>query len=229
MKFSEKILIWYDQNKRDLPWRETKNPYKIWLSEIIMQQTQIVQGTGYYLKFIDTFPTVFDLAKASEQDVLLLWQGLGYYSRARNLHKTAKDIVKNYKGKFPGTYSELIKLKGTGDYTASAISSVCFDQPHPAVDGNVMRLISRLFEIKEPVNKAEGKNKIKEIAETLIHKIRPGDYNQAVMDFGSQYCKTTDPDCMNCIFNYMCKAYKKDIVSELPVKEKAKAKTKEYY
>lgn len=229
MKFSEKILIRYDQNKRDLPWRETKDPYKIWLSEIIMQQTQIAQGTSYYLKFLESFPTIFDLVKADEQDVLLLWQGLGYYSRARNLHKTAKEIVKQFNGKFPETYQELIKLKGIGDYTAAAISSICFDKPHPAVDGNVMRLISRLFEIKEAVNKAEGKNKIKKIAEHLISKERPGDFNQAVMDFGSQYCKITDPDCMNCIFNTICKAYKKDMVSELPNKDKAKAKTKEYY
>ena len=193
-----------------------------------MQQTQIAQGTSYYLKFSDRFPTIFDLAKADEQDVLLLWQGLGYYSRARNLHKTAKVIVTQFNGKFPETYKELIKLKGIGDYTAAAISSICFDKPHPSVDGNVMRLISRLFEIRDPVNKAKGKNKIKEITENLISNIRPGDFNQALMDFGSQYCKANDPDCMNCIFKNMCKAYKNNIVSEIPVKNKAKPKTKEY-
>ncbi len=229
MTFSEKILNRYDQNKRYLPWRETKDPYKIWLSEIIMQQTQIAQGTSYYLKFLDSFPTIFDLAKADEQDVLLLWQGLGYYSRARNLQKKAKVIVIEFNVKFPETYKELIKLKGIGDYTAAAISSICFDKPHPSVDGNVMRLISRLFEIRDPVNKAKGKNKIKEITENLNSNIRPGDFNQALMDFGSQYCKANDPDCMNCIFKNMCKAYKKNIVSEIPVKDKAKPKTKEYY
>jgi len=229
MAFSEKIIEWYDEHKRDLPWRETKDPYKIWLSEIIMQQTQIIQGTGYYLQFIETFPTVFDLAQASENDVLLLWQGLGYYSRARNLHKTAIDIVELYSGVFPKTYEELIKLKGVGDYTASELASICFDLPHSAVDGNVLRVISRVFGVETPINKTAGRNKIRDISKSLILKERPGDYNQAVMDFGSQYCKTNNPDCENCIFKNECFAFIKDIVSEIPVKEKAKPKTKAYY
>lgn len=229
MVFSDKILKWYDVNKRPLPWRKTKDPYKIWLSEIIMQQTQIVQGTSYYLNFIKRFPTIFDLAKAEEQDVLLLWQGLGYYSRARNLHKTAREIVKNFSGNFPENYHDLIKLKGIGDYTASAVLSICFNLPYSSVDGNVMRVISRLFELKSPVNKIEGKNKIKEITETLIPKERPGDFNQALMDFGSQYCKVNKPECKKCIFNKICTAYKKNLVSELPVKEKAKPKVREFY
>jgi len=152
MLFSEKILLWYANNKRDLPWRSTYNPYNIWLSEIMLQQTRVAQGIPYYLKFIEHFPLVQDLANANEEKVLKLWQGLGYYSRARNLHATAKNIVENYKGEFPDTYKELLKLKGVGDYTASAIASISFNRPEPVVDGNVYRVLSRYYGIKTPIN-----------------------------------------------------------------------------
>ncbi len=229
MNFSKQILDWYDQNKRDLPWRLTKDPYKIWLSEVIMQQTQIIQGTSYYLKFVEHYPTIFELANADEQEILVLWQGLGYYSRARNLHHTAKEIANTYQGKFPETYKELIALKGIGDYTASTILSICFNQAYPSADGNIMRVISRLFEIAEPINKPVGKNKIVEICKSLISKERPGDFNQALMDFGSRICTANNTQCNNCIFNDTCLSYKNEIVHRLPHKEKAKPKTKEYF
>ncbi len=229
MNFCTKLLSFYEENKRDLIWRKTSEPYKIWLSEIILQQTQISQGTAYYLKFIETYPTVFDLAKAEEQDILLLWQGLGYYSRARNLLHTAKEIVRIYKGKFPDNFNDLIKLKGIGEYTASAILSICFKKVYPAVDGNVLRIISRIFGIREPINQASGKKQVTEKCKTLICKENPGDFNQALMDFGSSVCKKSNPNCANCIFNNACEAYQHDIVSELPVKTNTKAKITEYF
>jgi len=227
--FSNIILEWYGLNGRDLPWRRSKDPYKIWLSEIILQQTQIIQGTSYYLKFVENYPTVKDLAKAEEQDVLLLWQGLGYYSRARNLHKTAKDILSDYQGKFPENYNELIKLKGVGDYTASAIASICFNHVSPAIDGNVFRVISRLFNISESINKTSGKKLIKDIANTLISDQNPGDFNQALMDFGSQQCKPVNPDCIKCIFKTDCKAFLAGTVDQLPVKTRKTNRTKEFF
>jgi len=229
MDFCKNISAHYAENKRDLPWRKTKDPYKIWLSEIIMQQTQISQGTSYYLKFAEKYPTVFDLAKADEKDVLLLWQGLGYYSRARNLHHTAKEIVQKHKGKFPQNYQDLIKLKGIGDYTASAILSICFNRPYPAVDGNVLRVIARIFNVREPVNTNYGKNFVKEICEKLICKENPGDFNQALMDFGATICSKSNPNCKKCIFNNQCFAFENNIISELPVKIKASKKQTEYF
>jgi len=229
MKFCDKISAYYIENKRDLPWRKTKDPYKIWLSEIIMQQTQISQGTAYYYKFVETYPTVFDLAKAGEQDILILWQGLGYYSRARNLHHTAKEIVRKYAGQFPDNFQDLIKLKGIGEYTASAILSICFNKPYPAVDGNVLRVISRLYNISEPVNQTSGKKLITEKCEKLICKKNPGDFNQALMDFGATQCTSSAPNCENCIFNNDCEAYRTGKVNNLPIKIKAKRKIKEYY
>jgi len=229
MSFCTKILAYYSENKRDLPWRKSKDPYKIWLSEIIMQQTQISQGTAYYQRFIKKYPTVFDLAQADEQDILLLWQGLGYYSRARNLHHSAKIIAEKYSGKFPETYEKLRQLKGIGEYTASAILSICYGQPLPAVDGNVLRVISRIFNINEPINHSSGKKVITEKCKTLICKDNPGDFNQALMDFGSTQCTSTNGKCSTCIFKNECEAYRLGKVSELPVKIKPKAKITEYY
>ncbi len=194
-----------------------------------MQQTQISQGTSYYLKFIDKYPSVFYLAEAEEQDVLVLWQGLGYYSRARNLHHTAKEIVLKYAGKFPDNYQDLIKLKGIGEYTASAISSICFNKPYPAVDGNVLRVISRLYNISEPVNQSSGKNLITEKCKKLICKDNPGDFNQALMDFGATECTSFAPNCENCIFKDECEAFGTGTVNDLPIKIKAKTKVKEYF
>ncbi len=229
MNFSNQLLNWYDQNKRELEWRKTTYPYSVWLSEVIMQQTQIIQGTPYYLKFIKTYPTIFDLARAEEREVLLLWQGLGYYSRGRNLLETAKYIVSNFNGVFPDNYKALITLSGIGDYTASAILSVCFNKAVPAIDGNVLRLISRFYEIKEPVNKASGRNTVKKICETLISDKRPGDFNQAMMDYSSVVCSPKKPDCIRCIFNNDCISFKNNHVECFPIKEKNPTKKSEYW
>lgn len=169
-----KLLVWYDANKRDLPWRNINDPYKIWLSEVILQQTRVNQGWNYYLRFIKQYPTVKALAAAPQHDILKLWQGLGYYSRARNLHEAAKSIVKNHKGKFPKDYKSIRALKGVGDYTAGAIASIAYNLPYPAVDGNVMRVYSRLFGIITPVDSAEGKKRLYETAAELLPQKNPG-------------------------------------------------------
>ena len=220
MMFSEKILQWYYENKRDLPWRSTNNPYKIWLSEIILQQTRVVQGTPYYLKFIEHFPTVHDLAKASEEQVLKLWQGLGYYSRARNLHTTAKMVVNDYEGSFPNSYKELLKLKGVGDYTASAISSICFDEAQPVVDGNVYRVLSRYFGIDTPINSSEGIHYFKALAFKVMNTKNIKDYNQGIMEFGAIQCAPKKPNCYNCPLSDSCVALQKQRTDSLPVKLK---------
>lgn len=214
----EKLLQWYDINHRILPWRSTSDPYKIWLSEIILQQTRVDQGLNYYLKFIDKFPAIEDLAHAGEDEILKLWQGLGYYSRARNLHKTAKTVCHQHGGIFPKTYHEILKLKGVGPYTAAAIASIVFDEPKPVVDGNVMRLVSRWYAIDEAVNSASGINQIKEILTQLIDKNQPGKFNQAMMEFGAGFCKPKNPDCFQCIFKDQCLAFQKNKVAILPRK-----------
>jgi A/G-specific adenine glycosylase len=221
-EFSNTLIVWYLQHKRDLPWRNESHPYYIWLSEIILQQTRVAQGLPYYLKFIKAFPTVFDLANASEETVLKLWQGLGYYSRARNLHFTAKEIAYNRNGEFPQTYSELIKLKGIGDYTASAIASICFNEATAVVDGNVYRVLSRVFGIRTPINSGPGIKEFKELAQQLIDTDRPGTFNQAIMEFGARYCVPQNPDCENCIFSFSCEAKHLSKVAVLPVKKKKK-------
>ncbi|MGW9684267.1 A/G-specific adenine glycosylase [Flagellimonas sp. 2504JD1-5] len=228
MTFSEHILKWYGEHKRDLPWRATKDPYKIWLSEIMLQQTRVEQGTPYYYKFIAAFPTVFELSKAKEEQVLKLWQGLGYYSRARNLHATAKTIVDTYNGQFPNTYSELIKLKGVGDYTASAIASICFNEPEPVVDGNVYRALSRYFGIEIPINSSAGIKYFKELAREVMHPANIRDYNQGIMEFGSIQCAPKNPNCGHCPLNLSCAALQKNKVTDLPVKIN-KTKIKDRY
>ena len=195
MKLNSLILKWYDQNKRDLPWRKTKNPYNIWISEIILQQTRMEQGIYYYNRFISKFPDLESLATSDEKDVLLLWQGLGYYSRARNLHHTAKHIYYHLDSKFPESYDELINLKGIGDYTASAISSICFEKKYAVLDGNVFRIISRIFGIKDPIDLNNSRKVFKKKAIDLLPKSRYGDYNQGLMDFGSIICKPKNPLC----------------------------------
>lgn len=229
MNFSNKLINWYLENKRSLPWRETKNPYHIWLSEIILQQTQIKQGLPYYNAFVKKFPSVFKLASAQERTVLNLWQGLGYYSRARNLHFTAKYIVKELNGVFPDNYQDLLKLKGVGDYTASAIASICYNEPTPVVDGNVYRFLSRYFEIRTPINSSKAKKEFKELAERLIDVENPADFNQAIMEFGSRQCKPKNPDCSMCPFNDKCIALQCNTIKELPVKIKAKSIKKRYF
>jgi len=170
---TQKLIAWYQQNKRDLPWRNTRNPYQVWLSEIILQQTRVAQGLPYYQRFIQNFPSIFDLAAAEEQEVLKLWQGLGYYSRARNLHYTARDIVTNYQGVFPDNYNTLLKLKGVGEYTAAAIASFCYDEPVAVLDGNVYRVLARLTGLDVPINTPAGKRSFKELANEFLNKTQP--------------------------------------------------------
>lgn len=220
MNFSNKLITWYLQNKRDLPWRKTKNPYFIWLSEIMLQQTRVAQGLSYYLKFTTTFPTVFDLAKADESKVLKMWQGLGYYSRARNLHFTAKYIANELNGAFPATFSEIIKLKGIGDYTAAAIASFAFNETKAVVDGNVYRVLSRYFGIDTAINSTKGIKEFKTLAATLIDPKTPANYNQAIMEFGAIQCKPKKPLCMFCPLADSCVALQKNLVAHLPIKEK---------
>ncbi|MFK7813316.1 MAG: A/G-specific adenine glycosylase [Maribacter sp.] len=218
MTFSQNILIWYAQNKRTLPWRRTRDPYKIWLSEIMLQQTRVVQGTPYYLKFVSNFPTVYDLAAASEEQVLKLWQGLGYYSRARNLHASAKMVVEGYDGKFPNSYKELLKLKGVGDYTASAIASICYDEPQPVVDGNVYRVLSRFFGVETPINSSEGIKYFKTLAREVMDPENIRDYNQGIMEFGAIQCVPKKPKCPDCPLNDSCVALQEERIDSLPIK-----------
>jgi A/G-specific adenine glycosylase len=228
MVFSNILTSWYLQNKRDLPWRKSRNPYFIWLSEVMLQQTRVAQGLSYYLKFTATFPTVFDLAKADESTVLKMWQGLGYYSRARNLHAAAKQIAYELNGKFPTSYSEIIKLKGIGDYTASAIASICFDEPSAVVDGNVYRVLSRHFGIHTSTNSSAGIKEFKTLAQSLIDISQPGNFNQAIMDFGALHCKPQNPLCESCPFAGSCIAFEKKLTKVLPLKDK-KIKVKKRY
>ena len=220
MKFSEIILQWYSENKRSLPWRSTNDPYNIWLSEIILQQTRVAQGTPYYLRFIKNFPGIKDLAEASEEEILKNWQGLGYYSRARNLHATAKVISDEYDGKFPQSYEELLVLPGIGDYTASAIASICFNLPEAVVDGNVYRVLARYYGVDIPINSTKGKNYFRSLAQELIDPDHIREYNQAIMEFGAVQCKPANPNCVECPLSSACVAYATHKVSELPVKNK---------
>ncbi|WP_424492502.1 A/G-specific adenine glycosylase [Salinimicrobium sp. GXAS 041] len=229
MNFSKTLIIWYLENKRDLPWRRTSKPYFIWLSEIILQQTRIEQGKPYYLKFKKTFPTVFELAAASEQEVLKLWQGLGYYSRARNLHAAAKYVVEECNGEFPSSYKELLKLPGVGDYTASAIASICYKEPVAVVDGNVYRVLSRIFGIATPINSTAGAKEFKAIAQKLLDKEMPSEFNQGMMEFGAVQCKPQLPLCSTCPFSGICVALKDNRIKELPVKLKKQKVKKRHF
>ena len=217
--FASILLRWYDNSKRELPWRDTKDPYAIWLSEIILQQTRIDQGLAYYLKFINTYPTVHDFAKTSEDEILKMWQGLGYYSRARNMHHAAKTVVETLNGKFPNNHKQLLSLKGVGDYTASAIASIAFNLPHATVDGNVYRVLSRIYGIEIPIDTTEGKKIFVKLANELLDRDQPGEFNQALMDFGALQCTPKNPDCYSCPFNNVCVAYRNDKVSAFPVKK----------
>lgn len=229
MDFKSKLINWYSINKRKLPWRKTKNPYNIWLSEIILQQTQVKQGQPYYVAFTAKYPTIFDLATASETEVLKLWQGLGYYSRARNLHATAKYIANELNGEFPNNYKDLLKLKGVGDYTASAISSIAFKEVAAVVDGNVYRVLSRYFGIDTPINSTPGIKEFKKLATQLIDTKKPDVYNQAIMEFGALHCKPKNPNCSSCPFQTSCVALQKNLVDTLPVKLKKTKVTTKYF
>ncbi len=223
------ITDWYRQNKRDLPWRHTNDPYKIWLSEIIMQQTRVEQGLSYYLKFINTYPSVFDLANASEQEVLNLWQGLGYYSRARNLHFTAKFIAFEREGEFPTNFNDLLHLKGIGNYSAAAIASFCFKEPVAVVDGNVYRVLSRVFDIAIPIDSTEGKKYFFELAQNLINKKEPDVFNQAIMEFGALQCTPSNPNCSICPLSVKCLSFAADTINLRPVKTKKVKVSKRYF
>ena len=224
---TNKIIQWYNINKRDLPWRKTKDGYKIWVSEIILQQTQIKKGTIYYIKFINTFPNVKSLSKSSETEILNMWQGLGYYNRALNMLHTAKYVVKYYNGIFPSKYKKLIKLKGIGEYTASAISSICSNEPKAVLDGNVYRVLSRIYNVSAVINSSAGKKKMQTIADKLLPQSNTGIYNQAMMDFGSIQCVKYNPNCNICPINNMCIAFQKNTIHIRPViKRKNKMKSR---
>ena len=225
---SKSLINWYSQHKRDLPWRNTKNPYFIWVSEIILQQTRVNRGIDYYYNFIDTLPDIDSLASADIDSVLKVWQGLGYYSRARNMHYTANYIVKNLNGKFPEQFINLKKLKGVGDYTAAAIASFSFNEAVPVVDGNVYRILARLYNIEESTQTSKGKKIFFEKANDLIDKNNPSEFNQAIMEFGSLQCTPTNPDCEKCHLKEICIAYNNHIIDQLPVK-KQKVKVRNRY
>ena len=227
--FTSKLLVWYNIHQRDLPWRHSKNPYAIWLSEVILQQTRVAQGLPYYERFLAKFPTVKDLANAKEDQVLKLWQGLGYYSRARNLHKAAKVVTNNRNGSFPTSYKELLALPGIGPYTASAIASICSNEPKAVVDGNVYRVLARYFDIDLPINKPDGVRYFQELAQSVMDTKIPGIYNQAIMEFGAIQCKPKQPLCHSCPLVETCKSFANDCVSFRPQKIKANPVKSRYF
>ena len=227
--FSDKIVKWYLNNARPLPWRTTTDPYLIWLSEVILQQTRVNQGLPYYEEFVRTFPSIQQLAHAPEQQVLRLWQGLGYYSRARNLHKCAKMIVEHHQGQFPSNYDDLLKLPGIGHYTAAAIASFCFDRHVAVLDGNVFRILSRIFGLQTAINSPEGKKVFTRLANELLSTQSPALHNQAAMEFGALLCTPQNPQCPECPFKSTCVAYNQNLVDTLPVKTKKLKSRKRYF
>ncbi|MEN8158238.1 MAG: A/G-specific adenine glycosylase [Bacteroidota bacterium] len=234
MNFGGLIRGWYKKNRRDLPWRHTRDPYRIWLSEVILQQTRVSQGLEYYNRFIATYPDVVSLAEAGEDEVLKLWQGLGYYSRARNLHSAAKELVAHRNGRFPDNYKALLGLRGVGVYTASAISSICFKERRAVVDGNVSRVIARLFGVDEAINAAEGSRIVYSLAEQMLERDLPesgdpGIHNQAIMEFGALQCVPISPRCEVCPLSDGCQAYLSGRVDTLPVKIPKKRPTKRWF
>jgi A/G-specific adenine glycosylase len=229
MTFTRILLEWYNGNARDLPWRKTRDPYRIWISEIILQQTRIGQGLGYYERFISRFQGIEDLANAGEEEVLKVWQGLGYYTRARNLHAAARQIMNIHGGKFPDRHEEVIRLKGIGEYTAAAVLSIAFGQPYPVVDGNVLRFISRHFGIHDRVDLSAGKKNVLEVMLQHIGKNEPGVFNQAVMEFGALLCVPGKPDCQHCPFRKSCHAFREGTVQTLPQKSGIKKQRKRYF
>jgi A/G-specific adenine glycosylase len=225
--FSETIIAWYSKNARDLPWRKTRDPYVIWLSEIILQQTRVAQGLPYFHRLLEAFPSVMDLANADEDKLLRIWQGLGYYSRARNLHKTAK-IIADAGGKFPANYAELVKLPGVGPYTAAAIASFAFHEPKPVVDGNVFRVLARYFGLEVDILHASARKIFTDLAEELIPQNQPAIFNQAIMEFGSLQCSPS-PNCPSCPLQFACVAFSENRVQSLPVKSKKKSQKERFF
>lgn len=229
MNTTEILLNWYKGHKRDLPWRRTRNPYYIWISEVILQQTRVEQGLAYYYKFIEKFPAVQKLASAKESEVLKLWQGLGYYSRARNMHAASKEIVNTHKGIFPKTYDEIIKLKGVGEYTAAAISSFAFQLKYPVLDGNVFRFLSRYFGIRTDIQSSGAKKEFLHIANELLADYPVQIFNQAIMEFGALQCKPASPDCLACPLHSSCYAFENNMTGALPVKNKKQSIRNRYF
>lgn len=225
----QELVNWYRGNQRDLPWRNNTDPYSVWISEIILQQTRVAQGLPFYQRFMEELPIVADLAAAEEQKVLSLWQGLGYYSRARNLHTAAKQIINERKGIFPENYLDLLQLKGVGPYTAAAIASICFQEPVPAIDGNAFRVYARFYNIDLDISKASTRSYFFELGKEIMPSQLPGDFNQAVMDLGSQICTPSNPSCENCPLEEKCLAFSLNKQSELPVKtKKIKIRNREF-
>ena len=227
--FADTLLAWYEENHRSLPWRGETDPYKIWVSEIILQQTRVQQGWDYYLRFIETFPDVETLARAPEEQVLRVWQGLGYYSRARNMHAAAQQVMDLHQGQFPSQYEDIRKLKGIGDYTAAAIASIAFGLPYPAVDGNVLRICSRIFGICDDIMLPATRKQITDICRKHIPHHRPGDFNQACMEFGAVWCTPKNPKCEECPFQSQCYALKQNMVEMLPVKSNKITKRERFF
>ncbi|MEI8271398.1 MAG: A/G-specific adenine glycosylase [Paludibacter sp.] len=226
---SKQLTDWYEINKRDLPWRKTTDSYLIWISEIILQQTRVNQGMDYYLRFIERFPTVIELAKAHEDEVLKYWQGLGYYSRARNLYKAAQQIVTKFKGDFPKQHGDVLQLSGIGDYTAAAICSLAYNQPYAVVDGNVYRVLSRIFGIKTPIDSGTGKKQFAKLAQNILSTAEPATHNQALMEFGALQCVPSSPNCEICPLQSVCQAYETTEISNLPVKLQKTKTTNRYF
>ena len=227
--FAPVLLNWYPRHRRDLPWRHTRDPYAIWLSEVILQQTRVRQGLPYYHDFITTYPTVYDLAAAPEDEVLRHWQGLGYYSRARNMHHTAQQVVREHGGNFPSTYAELLKLRGVGQYTAAAIASFAFGEQVAVLDGNVFRVLARVFGITADIAAPATRKQFQQLANSLIPADAPDQFNQAIMEFGAIQCTPVNPDCLFCPLQGQCFAFQHGMVNELPVKSKAKAGRTRYF
>ena len=226
-ELQEILARWFKSNMRELPWRDTPSPYYVWLSEVILQQTRVSQGLDYFNRFVQQWPTLADLAKASEEEVLKMWQGLGYYSRARNLHRCARQVVEEYDGVFPENLDELKKLQGIGGYTAAAIASIAFGKPHAVVDGNVYRVLARLYNIETPINSNEGVKAFAELADTLLDRKHPGRHNQAMMEFGALHCTPKNPNCLFCPLQAQCLAFNHHTVAERPVKlQKTKVRTR---
>lgn len=221
---TDQLLDWFHDNKRTMPWRSSSDPYKIWVSEIMLQQTRVDQAEPYFNRFIDAFPTVYDLAEASQQEVLKIWEGLGYYSRARHLHHAAKKVVEEFDGNLPNTYEEITELKGVGPYTAAAILSIAFQKPFAAVDGNIIRVLARYFGIEQDVRSSKTKNKIQDLADSLIDERQPGDFNQSLMELGAMVCTPKNPTCYECPLQAGCAANQQLKTEVIPYKSPTKSK-----
>ena len=226
---SRGILEWSKKNPRSLPWKEDRNPYKIWISEIILQQTRVIQGIPYYINFLNAFPSIRKLAEAKLDQVYKVWEGLGYYRRARHMHESAQFIMERHQGVFPNTYEEILALKGVGPYTAAAIASFAFGLPYPVVDGNVSRVVARLFEVDELIDQSEGRKKILQHTRNIFSIDQPAKFNQGIMDFGATFCAPTNPLCHQCDLNELCESFRSGRVAEIPKKKPRKKQRKRYF